>query len=134
MQSKEEIERFLDNTACCPGHRYTLVLASLTKRMLTQEMPPEYRVQFLEHLDKMQQGQIGQWLTTEMIAALEPMCDKADEIASEMRKLGTKALDAYAKFFSTFAALNPSLVAVLKMSPAYQNERARADYRVGVDA
>ena len=134
MQSKEEIERFLANTACSAGQRYTLVLASLTKRILAEEMPPEYRVKFLEHLDKMRQGEDRKWLTADMIAALEPMCDKAAEIASEMRKLGPKALDAYAKFFSTFAALNPSLVAVLKMSPAYQNERAQADYRVGEDA
>jgi hypothetical protein len=103
-----------------PGYAYTLVLASLTKRVLTEKIPAEYRLQFLEHLDKMPLGLI--WLTPEMIAALEPMCDKGEEIVREAMKLGaSKSLDAYAKFFSTFAALNPSLIEVLKMSPTYQH-------------
>jgi hypothetical protein len=126
MQTKEQIEGFLCGTACSAGHRYTLVLASLTKRMLAEEMPPEYRLQFLQHLEKMQQGENGNWLTAEMIVALEPMCDKAYEISREMRKLGPKALDAYAEFFSTFAVLNPSLVTALMSSPTYQSRSRSA--------
>ena len=62
------------------------------------------------------------WLTADMIAAVQPMCDKGEKLAIEARKLGPlKALDAYAKFFSTFAVLNPSLLAALKLSPSYQN-------------
>jgi hypothetical protein len=76
MQTKEEVEAFLCGTACPRGYQYTLVLASLTKRMLAEEMPAAYRLQFLQHLDKMTEGETSIWLTSEMIAALEPMCDK----------------------------------------------------------
>jgi hypothetical protein len=125
--AKEDIEKSLGG-ACCPvGHCYTLVLASLTKRLLTEEMPAAYRLQFLQHLDKMPNGESKTWLTAEMIAAVEPMCDKGYEMVCEAQKLGPKkALDAYAKFFSAFAALNPSLIEVLKMSPTYQYHLKRA--------
>ena len=56
-----------------------------------------------------------------MIAAIDPMDDKGDEIAGEIRKLGPqKALDVYAETFVAFAALNPSLIEALRMSPAYR--------------
>jgi hypothetical protein len=103
---------------CTPvGYKYTLVLVSVTKRVLQSEMPEEYRLKFLGHLDKV----IDNWLTPEMIAAIDPMDDKGDEIAGEIRKLGPqKALDVYAETFVAFAALNPSLIEALRMSPAYR--------------
>jgi hypothetical protein len=117
-ENKEDMET-LSHEMCGPvGWRYTLVLASLTKRLLTEEMPASYRLEFLQHLDKMPKAENSTWLTPDMIAALEPMCDRGYEMVREAQKLGpTKALDAYAKFFSAFAALNPSLIGVLKISP-----------------
>ncbi len=122
-ETNEEIERFLVETCCPIGHRYTLVMISITKRWLAMELPAFYRLKFLEHLDKMTTGD-GAWLTAEMIAAIEPVCDKGHEMVCEANKLGDKALDAYAKFFSTFAVLNPSLIAALKNSPRYAPQYA----------
>jgi hypothetical protein len=117
MENKDQAEAFMIASACPNGQKYTLVLSSLTKRLLAEEMPAAYRMQFLEHLEKM--GTREPWITAEMIAAIEPMCDKGYEIVQEAQKLGAnKALDAYAKFFSTFAMLNPSLIAALQQSPS----------------
>jgi hypothetical protein len=118
METKDQAEAFMVTAACPNGHKYTLVLSSLTKRLLAEEMPAAYRMQFLEHLEKM--GTREPWITAAMIAAIHPLCDKGYEMVCEAQKLGAnKALDAYAKFFPAFAALNPSLVTVLKMSPTY---------------
>ena len=119
MQTGNEIHAFVA-ASCTPlGHRYSLVLISLVKRVLAQEMPPAYRIQFLDHLEKM--GSQDQFITPDVISAVEPVCDKGYEMIREAQKLGaTKALDAYAKFFPAFAALNPSLMASLKLSPMYQ--------------
>ncbi|RXG86493.1 hypothetical protein [Bradyrhizobium zhanjiangense] len=91
------------------GHRYTLVLVSLTKRCLQAEMPAEMRLQFLQHLDKM----TDQWITPGVIAIIEPMDEKGLELSKEAEKLGydgrPSALDVYAEKFDVFAALNPSL-------------------------
>jgi hypothetical protein len=117
--SAEEIKEFLERECVPNGYKYTLVLASVTKRVLLQQMPENYRLEFLGHLEKMTHGE--QWLTAEMIAAVEPMDDKGEEIAAEIRKVGPqKALDVYAETFTVFATLNPSLIAALKMSPGYR--------------
>jgi hypothetical protein len=114
--STAEVEEFLKGTCTPVGYKYTLVLVSVTKRVLQSEMPEEYRLKFLGHLDKM----IDNWLTPEMIAASEPMDDRGEELAREVRKLGpNKALDVYANMFVVFAALNTSLIEALKMSPSY---------------
>lgn len=116
--STEEIADFLGRTATPNGYMYTLVLASRTKRVLQAKgLPEESRLEFLNHLENM----IDTWLTPEMIAAIEPMDDRGEQMASEIMKVGPKkALDLYAKSFVAFAALNPSLIGVLKMSPGYQ--------------
>jgi hypothetical protein len=119
--TKEDVEGFCSEHPVPPGHKYTLVIASATKRWLLEETTAEYRMQFLTHLDKMTTGDI--WITAEMIGALEPMCDKGYEIVREAQKLGPKALDVFADVFSTFAVLNPSLISVLQMSPTYQAKR-----------
>ena len=120
MQPDEETEALL-MASCCPvGHRCTLVLISVTKRLLAEEMPAAYRMQFLEHLENM--GKHDMWITDEVIAAVEPVCDKGFEMICEAQKLGAKkSLDAYAEFLPAFAALNPSLMASLKLSPVYQH-------------
>jgi hypothetical protein len=124
--TKEAIQNFLREAACPIGHRYTLVSISVTKRMLEQKIPTAYRFKFLEHLDGMT-TKSESWLTAEMIAAVEPICDKGYEMVREAQKLGGhKALDAYAEFFSTFAVLNPSLLAALILSPSYRNVAERA--------
>jgi hypothetical protein len=122
MQPNEETEVLL-MASCCPfGHRYTLVLISLTKRLLAEEMPAAYRMQFLKHLEKM--GAQDMLITADVIAAVEPVCDEGYEMIREAQELSTnKALDAYAKFLPAFAALNPSLMAALKLSPVYQNTK-----------
>lgn len=132
MQTKEQIEDPLRGMCCPIGWLYTLVSVSVTKRMLASKIPTEYRLAFLEHLDGMTKGD-DRWLTADMIAAVEPMCGKGYEMIREANKLGPKALDAYAKFFPTFALLNPSLIEALKISPA---NVARAEYqaRLGVPA
>jgi hypothetical protein len=116
-KTKEQIKALLCD-ACCPvGHLYALVVISITKRMLAMEIPAEYRLKFLEHLDK--NASRDPWLNAEMIAAIEPICNKGYEIVREANKLGPKAIDVYAANFSTFAVLNPSLVVALQMSPTY---------------
>jgi hypothetical protein len=117
-ETKEQIEALLCD-ACCPiGHLYTLVMMSVTKRMLAMEIPVEYRLKFLEHLDKNATRDI--WINAEMIAAIDPICNKGYEIVREANKLGPKALDIYAANFPTFAVLNPSLITALISSPTYQ--------------
>jgi hypothetical protein len=119
-ETKEGIEAFLRESATPNGYKYTLVMVSATKRMLAQKIPAEFRLKYLEHLDRMT-ARDSPWLTAEMIAAVEPACDKAYEIMHEAQKLPDgKFLDVYAQNFSTFALLNPSLVGALKMSPGYQ--------------
>jgi hypothetical protein len=121
QMSNEEIRAFLHDTCCPVGHQYTLVIISVTKRWLKEEMPASYRLEFLEHLDRMAKDD---WLTAEMIAAIEPVCDKGFEIIREAQKLGAhKALDVYAEHCGTFAGLNPSLIAALKQSPSYRASR-----------
>jgi hypothetical protein len=56
--TKEDVEAFCCEQAMPPAHQYTLVLASVTKRWLLEDMPAEYRMQFLTHLDKMTTGGI----------------------------------------------------------------------------
>ena len=121
--SEEDVCAFLGKFPCPTGYKYTLVLISLVKRMLTEEMPASYRFNFLERLDRMPAGTT--WLTADMIAAIEPVCDKGHEIIHEAQKLGAKkALDVYAQHFATFAELNRSLIAALKLSPAYSPRTA----------
>ena len=125
MQTIQEINAFLCDNAVPVGHKCTLVLASLTKRLLEDEMPANYRLQFLEHLEKMVRGSGG--LTEEMIAAVQPMCEQGYEIVREAQSLGaSKSLDVVAEVFPTFAMLNPSLVAALELSPQYQQLKRSA--------
>lgn len=91
------------------GHRWTLVMISLTKKALQSDMPAAMRLEFLEHLERMS----DLWLKPEYVAMVEPMCDEAYEIAEEANKLGpAKSLDVFAEHptFKAFCTLNPSLI------------------------
>lgn len=91
------------------GHKYTLVMVSLTKRALIGEMPPEMRLVFLQHVEKMS----DQVMTPEVIARIEPICDDGYAIVREAIKLGwPAALDIFADKFSAFVSLNPSLLTI----------------------
>jgi hypothetical protein len=70
----------------------------------------DHRLKLLDVLEKMR----SEWLSADMIAAIEPMCDRGYEIVREGQKLGPKALDVFADGFVTFAILNPSLIEVLR--------------------
>ena len=97
-----------------PGHRYTLVMISVTKRALVGEMPNELRLRFLEILDRISGFE---FLSPEVVARIDPICDGGAEIVDEARKLGKKWLDKIAEHdvFRTFCTLNPSLLEELRM-------------------
>jgi hypothetical protein len=105
------------------GYRYTFVIISEAKRLLAHELPTADRLRFLEFLDSC----ADKSLTTEAIAAIEPMCDEAYEMVKEARKLGAgKALDVFARWevFNAFVALNPSLLTAIKMPRSYNSRRS----------
>lgn len=121
----EYVEQTCNANAIPRGYAYTLVVVSLIKRWVNQDIPDEYRLKFLEWFDRMKGGPY-QWLTADMIAAVSPMCDRGYEIYSEASKLdrgkpGKPGMfDALAKFFPAFAVLNPSLITALEMGPRLQ--------------
>lgn len=117
------VEKVCCENAIPPGYQYTVVIVSITKRMLADDIPPEWRLKFLERLDQMATDGNDRWLTPQMVAAIEPMCDRGHELYSEAAKLDRGKpgrpgmLDALAKFFPAFAVLNPSLMTALEMEP-----------------
>jgi hypothetical protein len=118
LMTPENVKQFCIENCIPIGYKYSLVMVSITKRALAGDIPSEFRMKFLDHLDKLTAPSESFWLTADMIAAVEPMCDKGDELAREAQVLGSsKFLDAYAEFFPAFAALNPSLITALEMLP-----------------
>jgi hypothetical protein len=109
----------------CPvGHRYTLVMISEAKRMLLMDLSAEHRLRFLEFLDR-----CTDIFAADAIAQIKPMCDEAYEMVKEARKLGArKALDVLARceVFNAFVALNPSLLAAIKMTSGRYHQRRSA--------
>jgi hypothetical protein len=98
------------------GERYTLVFISLVKRMLSMEIPQNYRLQYLEWLDR------DRDITPEMIGAVNRMCVDGYELLREAQKLGAKkALDVISRLevFTAFVALNPSVLAAIKMRQVF---------------
>jgi hypothetical protein len=92
------------------GHRYTAVIISHAKRMLTfEDCPAEFRLQVLQYFDKW----VDTHLTAERIALIEPMCAEGETLFNEVRKVGyPKVFDVLARpdVFNAFVALNPSLL------------------------
>jgi hypothetical protein len=98
------------------GHTYGLVMISVTKWCLRGEMPPQMRLEFLDHLEK----QVDSVLTPSVIAIVEPIDNKGLELYREAMKLGFGrdwssgprppcVWDVLYEKFDVFAALNPSL-------------------------
>lgn len=83
---------------------YLRVTVSLLKRHLQEEMSPETRLQFV--------GSLETWaadLGADVVASIKPMCDQAYAIVEKRGSI--PAMDLFTDEFTTFAALNPSLVA-----------------------
>jgi hypothetical protein len=112
--TNEEVNAFASARVIPPGYEYSLVLISLTKYLLTQEMPAKERLEFLERLEP---SADDHWLTPEMVSVVEPMCEKGLALVREAMKLGKRSLDVLTKHFATFAVLNPSLLSALQMLP-----------------
>jgi hypothetical protein len=116
----EYVEQVCRANSFPAGYKYTVIIISTTKRVLAGNMSAEYRLEFLNRLDRMANNS-ETWLTADVIAAIEPMCDAGMEMYSEAAKLDKGVpgrpgmLDALAKFFPAFAVLNPSLIAALEM-------------------
>lgn len=121
----DDIEDVLSNTLMPHSVKYTLVLVSITKRALADDLSDHYRFQFLQHLDKMVDP--IHWITAEMIAAVKPCDDKGAQLFFEASKVDPKKkLDVYAEIFGPMAALNPSLITAIKMSNLYRNAKGGA--------
>jgi hypothetical protein len=123
MQVTAEYVEQVCRANCFPtGYKYTVIIISTTKRALAGNISREYRLEFLNHLDRMVNHQNNSWLTEAMIAAIDPMCDAGLEMLSEAMKLDKGKpgrpgmLDALAKFFPAFAVLNPTLLTALELS------------------
>ncbi|MGJ5120967.1 hypothetical protein [Bradyrhizobium oligotrophicum] len=108
----------MSETPISNGIKYTLVLASLTKRILQQDLPPQMRLEFLQHLAKMEDpSPAPMGITADTIARIEPMDDRGQELLCEIMKLDQgkpvnqrgRSLDVIAEKFDVFAGLNPSL-------------------------
>jgi hypothetical protein len=92
------------------GHRYQMVMVSMTKRVLQGKMPSEMRLEFLSYLEKM----VDNTLTAGVIAIIDPMDDDGQELYMEAVKLGygprsPNVFDVLDEKFDVFASLNPSL-------------------------
>jgi hypothetical protein len=115
-----DVKAFMIANAIPRGYAYTIVDISLNKRLLRADMPANERLKILEGL----KGDDQNWLTREMVAAIEPMNDQGYELASEAHKLPEgKVLDVFADHFATFAVLNPSMIAALEMLPGSRGRR-----------
>jgi hypothetical protein len=97
--------------------RAQLVLISLVNYALQTGLSPDWRVKYLEHLDKMTGDPVGDngmraLITHKIINSIDPICDRGWELALEAQRAGPfGSLEIYADAFATFVALNPSLIA-----------------------
>ncbi|MCK1337946.1 hypothetical protein IVB38_18450 [Bradyrhizobium sp. 38] len=110
---------------CFPqGYKYTVVIISNTKRVLPEDPPLEFKLKFLI-ISTPASNPNDAWLTAEVIAAIDPMCDHGQEMVREAAKLDKGKLgrpgmlDALAKFFQR---LRSSIIA---------SSRRSADPRIG---
>ena len=96
------------------GYWYDLVNISMIKRLLQGEMPPDYRLSFLEFLNKLVHGH----LTLEAMQAVAPACDLAMKMIDEMRALSIDdkcRLMRKWNVIAAFANLNPSIIDAIKL-------------------
>jgi hypothetical protein len=117
IANADDVRACLAGNIIPKGYIYTVVNISLSKRLLACDIPTRERLELLESLEVDDE----RWLTPEMVAAIEPMDDRGYQIVSEARRLDAgKILDVFAEHFSTFAVLNPSLIAALRMQPGFR--------------
>ena len=91
------------------GDRYVLVFIAVVKAWLAREIETEFRLKFLEWLDKCS----TEYLNFDAVAAVDPMPAAGLEIVYEAQKLGAaKSLDVFASHdvFSAFVVINPSML------------------------
>ncbi len=107
-----------------PGFRYTLIIASFLKYMLTRiSMTTEERVKHLERLNGLVDDSVV-GLTEEGLAAIQVPCDTSIEIISAAMDVDRsdkppfresfKLLTSW-EVFNHLVALNPSLLAAIKL-------------------
>jgi|tagenome__1003787_1003787.scaffolds.fasta_scaffold20906038_2 hypothetical protein len=82
----EYVEQISRSNCFSVGYKYTMVIISIIKRALAEDIPAEYRLKFLNQLDGMV-NRGDAWLTAAVIAAIEPMCDGGNEMYREAAKL-----------------------------------------------
>jgi hypothetical protein len=102
-----------DLIASC-RHRDLLVVVSIAKRWLSHDIEPEFRFRYLESFERFEQKG---WLSAEAVTMIDPMCDRGIEIWTETRGLSAiernRVMDK-PEVFSVLAALNPSLLRVIR--------------------
>ena len=98
------------------GQRNLLVLVSIAKRWLSEDIEVEFRLRFLEAFERFEKLTNG-WLSAETVTMIDPMCDNGIEVWQETRGLVAqeriKVMDR-PEVFSVLAALNPSLLSVIR--------------------
>jgi hypothetical protein len=102
------------------GYIHLMLWASAAKRALQWEMKPGKRLKLLEKLNSLTDN----YLTPEMLAIIEPMCDTQVEMMNEARsldreddRLGQASFDVLTSWrvFKHFRRLNQSLLAAIKL-------------------
>jgi hypothetical protein len=112
------IDRPRSDEDCIAGcrHRCLLVLVSIAKRWLAENIETEFRFRYLEFFERFEKLTNG-WLSAEAVTMIDPMCDNGIEIWQETRGLvaqeRVKVMDK-PEVFSVLAALNPSLLRVIR--------------------
>lgn len=125
--------RILDEIdATPPGYLYTIAIVSYFKRgLVTIEMPVAERLHFLETIN----GWVDAYFTEPALAAIEPACKTGAEMIQECLKVDRpndwkkgRSLDLMAsrEVFGRLVALNPSLLAALRLCRARGNDAAAA--------
>jgi hypothetical protein len=102
-----------------PGYQHLLLVIAYIKRVLVIcEMKAGERLHHLEWLNK----QTDNYVSPEMLAIIEPMSDAEMAMMHEARSLDQKGSDAKSfailtrwKVFHSFLALNPSILAAIKL-------------------
>jgi hypothetical protein len=104
------------------GRRNAIIMISKAKYAMTGQIPAEFKLKFLEHLDK----QADRWLTAELIAQIEPMKRDGLDLVAEAMKLGPQEafnLMQRDHVWAAFCALHPSFLAV---TSAIDNDKQAA--------
>src|SRR5690242_12009140 len=100
-----QVDKAIRSNCYPPGYLWTVVIIAVTKRWLADEISDEWRLTFLNYLEKLTTGPNDPWLTAELIAAVDPMGDAEMEMFYEASKLdrgkpGKPGMfDALVKFF-----------------------------------